>query len=265
MSAPATTKPTAVVTAVQELRTTHLTAGAGDPVLLLHGWGANSTLVWPLAEKLAACGFRVYVPDLPGFGHTEAPPSPWSVFDYANFVVSYLDDQRLDKVHLFGHSFGGRLGLILGAEYPERIHKMALADSAGVRPKPSTAGQIRLSTYKAVRSGLNTIGLKALSERLRAWYNRRYGSADFQAADGVMRETFVRVVNQDLLPHAARVQPPTLLLWGDKDEDTPLWQAKLLEKTIPDAGLVVFDGAGHYSYLERLADTARILDHFFRQ
>jgi pimeloyl-ACP methyl ester carboxylesterase len=80
-----------------------------------------------------------------------------------------------------------------------------------------------------------------------------------------MRETFVKVVNEDLLPYAARVQPATLLFWGDQDQDTPLWQGQLLEKTIPDAGLVVWEGAGHYSYLDRLADTVRVIDHFFKQ
>ena len=80
-----------------------------------------------------------------------------------------------------------------------------------------------------------------------------------------MRETFVKVVNEDLLPYAARVQPSTLLLWGDQDQDTPLSQGQLLEKTIPDAGLVVWEGAGHYSYLDRLPDTVRVIDHFFKQ
>ncbi|MCB9452117.1 MAG: alpha/beta hydrolase [Anaerolineaceae bacterium] len=265
MSNTPSTTPTAVMTEIQGIRTSFLVAGEGDPVLLLHGWGATSVLVWPLAEKLAGRGFRVYVPDLPGFGKTEAPPIAWSVFDYANFVLAFMDAQDIQQAHFFGHSFGGRLGLILGAEHPERFQKMALADSAGVRPIPSKTSQFRLKTYKSIRNGLQAMGMTALAELLRRWYNRRYGSADFQAVSGVMRETFVNVVNQDLLAYAARVQPPTLLLWGEKDVDTPLSQAKLLEKTIPDAGLVVFDGAGHYSYIERLADTARILDHFFRQ
>lgn len=79
-----------------------------------------------------------------------------------------------------------------------------------------------------------------------------------------MRETFVKVVNQDLLPHAARVQAPTLLFWGDQDEDTPLWMGQTLEKTMPDAGLIVLEGAGHYSYLERLGEFVRVVDHFFK-
>lgn len=251
---------------VQSQQVAEITAGEPDgiPIVMLHGWGANSELVWPLAERLTRLHYRVFVPDLPGFGQSPAPDAAWSVFDYTNFVVSYLDSHHLDKVHFFGHSFGGRLGLILGAEHPERIHKMILADSAGIRPQPSQSSQIRLKTYKSIRGGLQKIGLNALSSQLSAWYNRRYGSTDFQAASGVMREIFVKVVNQDLLSYAARVRPSTLLLWGDQDMDTPLEQGKLLEKTIPDAGLVVLKDAGHYSYLDQIGDCVRIMDHFLR-
>jgi pimeloyl-ACP methyl ester carboxylesterase len=210
-------------------------------------------LVWPLAERLAMMGYRVYALDLPGFGESNQPPVAWSVHDYVNFVLAYLNYHSLDKVYLFGHSFSGRLSLVLGAEYPERIIKMALADSAGVRGKPSLSGQIRLKGFRFAQNGLRTIGLRQQADSLRDWYTDKYGSADY------------KVVNEDLLPYAARVKPSTLLFWGDQDMDTPLWHGQLLEKTIPDAGLVVWEGAGHYSYLERLADTARTLDFFFKQ
>jgi pimeloyl-ACP methyl ester carboxylesterase len=251
-------------TTIAGLQTAECILGAGQPVLMLHGWGANIDLLLPLATRLAPLGYRVYMLDLPGFGGSAAPETAWRVYDYANFVLAYLNQHGLERVHLFGHSFGGRLGLILGAEHPERILRMALADSAGVLPKKTFQQRARLATYKFIRDGLATIGMKRLSESLRTWYNGRYGSADFQSA-GVLRETFVRVVNEDLLPYAARVNVPTLLFWGDKDEDTPLWQGQLLEKTIPDAGLIVFEGAGHYSYLEKVTDTVRVLDHFFKQ
>jgi pimeloyl-ACP methyl ester carboxylesterase len=230
---------------------------------MLHGWGANMQLMLPLAQRLAQHSYRIYILDLPGFGQTQAPPAAWGVLDYANFVLSYLECRVLNRVHLIGHSFGGRLGLVLGSEHPERIIKMVLADSAGVRPQPSTQGQLRLNSYKFALNTLNKMGMSSQADQLRTWYSNRYGSADYKAATGVMRETFVRVVNEDLLPYAARVQVPTLLLWGDHDEDTPLWQGQLLEKTIPDAGLVVFEGAGHYSYLDRLNETVLIVDHFF--
>lgn len=251
-------------TEINGIRTAEAVIGEGAPALMLHGWGAHLGLMWPLAERLAPLGYRIYLPDLPGFGQSAPPPAAWSVHDYVRFVVAYMNHHGLEKVHLVGHSFGGRLGLVLGAEHSEHIVKMVLADSAGVRAQPTLSSQIRLKTYRLIQNGLYTIGLKRTADQLRNWYTDRYGSRDYKAAHGVMRETFVKVVNEDLLPYAARVKPSTLLLWGDQDDDTPLWQGKLLEKTIPDAGLVVFEGAGHYSYLDRLSEAVRILDHFFK-
>ena len=220
--------------------------------------------MWPLAERLRKQRYRVLVPDLPGFGQTPPPPAAWSVPDYADFVLAYLDALDVERTHLIGHSFGGRVGLVLGADHAERLDKMVLIDSAGVKPPESSSAGLRLSAYKALRDGLANVGLKGLSDGLRGWYTERYGSADFKNA-GPLRETFVKVVNEDLLPYAARVKPSTLLLWGEADQDTPVWMAKQLEAQIPDAGLHTFPGAGHYSYLERLAETARIIDYFFKQ
>ncbi len=241
----------------------HAVMGTGAPIVLLHGWGANLTLMWPLAQRLASLGYRVYVPDLPGFGDTPAPPQAWTVFDYVTFVLEYLDAQNLDRVHLFGHSFGGRLGLVLGAEHSGRIGKMALANAAGIRSNPPVMNRIRLNIYKSVRNALQYIKLTKVAETLQSAYNQRYGSADFNAVSGVMRQTFVNVVNQDLRDYARQVAVSTLLIWGDKDQDTPLQQGRELEQLIPDAGLVVYAGAGHYSYLENPHQTAQAMHALF--
>lgn len=250
---------------VQGLRIAQAVIGTGYPVVLLHGWGANIALVYPLAEKLSPLGYRVYMLDLPGFGQSDTPPHAWTVFDYANFVLAYLALHQLEQFYLFGHSFGGRLSLILGAEHGDKIIKLALADSAGIVPKTPLLKNLRLTTYKFIRDSLYRLGAKSLADQLRDKYNARYGSTDLQQVSGIMRETFIKVVNQDLLPYAARVKPATLLFWGEKDEDTPLWYGELFEKTIPDAGLIVHKGAGHYSYLDHLTETVRIMDFFFKQ
>jgi pimeloyl-ACP methyl ester carboxylesterase len=259
------TKPPLSYADIGGLRAAHIVVGDGKPLLMLHGWGANIGLLWPLAEQLVRLGYRIYIPDLPGFGETPSSSQAWSVHDYTNFVSRFLDYHHLDKVYLFGHSFGGRLGLVMGAECPERLIKMALADSAGIRSKSSTTAQLRLKIYRSALNSLNAVGLSNQASQLREWYNNRYASADYKAASGVMRETFVKVIHEDLLPYAARINVPTLLFWGDEDSDTPLWQGQLLEKTIPDAGLVVLAGAGHYSYLDKLAETVRVMDYFFKQ
>jgi pimeloyl-ACP methyl ester carboxylesterase len=257
--------PPITFTTIQGVRIAQAIQGAGVPVVLLHGWGAKIELVWGLAAQLAPLGYCVYALDLPGFGQSAEPPQAWTVYDYARFVIAYLDAQQLAQVHLFGHSFGGRLSLIIGAEYPTRVQKIVLADSAGIRTPPPLLSQLRLRSYQMVRDTMYRVGARSLADNLRARYNRRYGSTDFQQVSGIMRSTFINVVNEDLLAYAARVSAPTLLFWGDQDQDTPLWQGQKLAKTIPDAGLVVYPGAGHYSYLERLAETVSTMHYFFKQ
>lgn len=251
---------------INALPVRQIIAGETDApaILMLHGWGASAELVWPLGKRLTTMGYRVLIPDMPGFGDSVEPPTAWAVHDYAQWVMTYADTHQLDHFYLFGHSFGGRLGLILGAEQAERIQAMVLADSAGIQPQLPLAIRMRLTTYKGVRDGLKKIGLGKLSDTLRTWYNQRYGSTDFQDVSGVMRETFVKVVNEDLQEYAKRVAVPTLLIWGDADKDTPLSQGKRLEQLIPDAGLVVFPGAGHYSYLEQPDQASRAMTALFK-
>ena len=123
---------------------------------------------------------------------------------------------------------------------------------------------MRLQMYHKFRHGLEFIGAGAAAARLRRIYNNRYGSADYRGASPLMRQTLIKVVNEDLLACAARVTAPTILVWGDADQATPLWMGRKLEETIPDAALIVHEGAGHYAYLDFPDKTAAIIDALIR-
>ena len=238
--------------------------GVGDPVLMAHGWGANIELLRPLAERLNRLGYQTYVLDLPGFGESAPPSTPFSIFDYARFCMAYLDRHGLDGVHFFGHSLGGRIGLVLGSDFASRIRSMVLSNSAGVRaPLPRTI-QIRQAAYKSIRKGLQRIGAGDSAAKLRQRYNQRYASADYLASSAVMQQTLVKIVNQDLVESAKRVSVPTVLIWGDKDEETPLWMGRKLEEAIPDSALIVYEGVGHYAYLDLADRTASIMHALFQ-
>lgn len=254
-------EPPIVVRTIAGLHTGTCVIGGGSPVVALHGWGGSVHSFWPVAERLAAEGFAVHLLDLPGFGHSDPPPDPWDVADYMRFVLAYLDASDLSRVALLGHSFGGRIGLMLAAQRPDRVSKMVLANSAGLRTPLSLTQQLRGAVARAARKTLDWAHLTSARARLQAYYNRRYASEDYLSA-GPLRETFLRVIAEDLTPYASQVQAPTLLIWGDRDADTPLWQGRRLEQLIPDAGLIVFAGAGHFSYLERLNEYLRIVTHF---
>ncbi|MBN1202684.1 MAG: alpha/beta hydrolase [Anaerolineae bacterium] len=250
-----------ILRSVNGLQTGICVVGEGRPVVALHGWGGSIQSFWSVAERLAQLDYQVHALDLPGFGRSDLPPEAWGVSDYMHFVTTYLDDSGLDRVSVLGHSFGGRIGLVLAAEHPERVNRMVLANSAGIRMPLSLKQRARSTLARSTRWTLDVLGLQTLRARLQENFNRRHASEDYLNA-GPLRDTFVRVIEEDLTPFAMRVQAPTVLIWGDQDKDTPLWQGQKLEQLIPDAGLIIFQGAGHFSYLERLTDYIRIVDHF---
>lgn len=228
-------------------------------IVALHGWGGSLESMSGVAEGLAAQGFQVHSLDLAGFGRSDPPSGVWGVDDYARQVNAYLEQSGLKQVNLIGHSFGGRISIVLGADYPTQVSKIVLTDSAGVINPPTARDML----VKAGKAALKLPGLNAFEKQLRGWGQKQFGSADLKAS-GVLEPTFRKVITEDLVPRAAKISAPTLLIWGDQDQDTPLWQAKVLEQTIPDAGLVVFAGAGHFAYQERLPDFLRITETFFK-
>jgi pimeloyl-ACP methyl ester carboxylesterase len=236
--------------------------GEGPAVLLLHGWGGSLQSMWPVARELAALGYAAHILDLPGFGESDLPSEPWTVARYAEWVMAYLKTTELDEVFLIGHSFGGRISLVLGADYPQHIKKIALSNSAGIRLPLTFRMRIYQLGRKVVLGALSLPGLGRVKNTVRGYFRQRFGSEDYLNA-GPLVETFKLVIKQDLRVFARRVQAPTLLFWGDLDQDTPLAGGRILEQEMPDAALIVFEGAGHFAYLDQLSRFIRITDHFF--
>lgn len=231
---------------------------------MVHGWGASIELLAPLSLRLSQLGYCCLQIDLPGFGGSDEPNEPFTIFDYAAFCLACLDHLGINKVHYFGHSLGGRIGLILGSAHGDRIESLVLSNSAGIKIEAALRTRLRLSAYKSLRRSLENIGAKSAADSLRESYNRRFGSDDYRTASPILRQTLINVVNQDLLDHAKRVSLPTILIWGDEDEETPLWMGRKLEAAIPDAALIIHEGAGHYAYLDFPDRTASIMDALYR-
>ena len=160
------------------LKTGVCVVGEGRPVLALHGWGGSIQSFWPVAERLAPKGYQVHLLDLPGFGQSELPPTTWGVGDYAAFVLAYLDGAQIDRTALIGHSFGGRISLMLAADHPARFSRMVLAAGAGIRTPPSLRQMMRSGVSRTVRKGLTSLHMDGLRDRLRESYNQRYASED---------------------------------------------------------------------------------------
>lgn len=227
-------------------------SGEGKSVLLLHGWGGSIDSFAPVAANLAN-GYRVISIDFPGFGKTPPPPEPWSVTEYTEVVRDFIKRLGAEGCDIIAHSFGGRVAIMLASQYPALVSKLVLVDAAGVRPKRSLKYHVRIRIFKIgkriMRCGLCMRLLGPAGEKLQKRVVSA-GSKDYRALSEDMKRTFVRVVNQDLRPRLKLIQSPTLLVWGQNDTETPLYMGRIMEREIPDAGLVVFEGAGHFSYLD---------------
>lgn len=249
---------------IDSIAVNYIDEGEGDVVLLLHGWGANVTLYAGMIRVLAQ-NHRVIAPDMPGFGKTPEPSVPWCVDDYADFIIKFLASFELRRFSVVVHSFGGRVLFKLNARenLPFTIEKAVLIDSAGILPKKSLRQRMSLRCYKAARAIMSTKVLHFLYPDAVDNMRRRRGSADYNSATPIMRATLVKVVNEDLEPLIHLMKCPTLLIWGDQDTATPVADGRRMEELIPDAGLVVCEGAGHFSFAEQAPKVHGALTAFF--
>jgi pimeloyl-ACP methyl ester carboxylesterase len=250
---------------VDDLNVSAKVIGAGPPVLLLHGWGRSGDDFAPIAERLSKEGFACHLLDLPGFGETPMPPAAWDVPRYAEFVRAYMDAANLDSVTLIGHSFGGRISIVLAADCPGRVDKLVLVSSAGLRLPPPPEMRMYYASRKIIFGMLRLPLLNRFEPGVRQWFWERYASDDLKAARESGHEAIFRaVISQDLRDYAARIKTPTLLIWGDVDTETPLRYGQIFEQIIPDAGLVIVEGAGHDAHLQRPDFFVRVIRVFLQ-
>lgn len=238
--------------------------GSGEKLLvILHGWGCNKEMFAPIADHLSKT-YTVVVPDLCGFGESPEPPHPFSVDDYADIFIKFIASFGKSSVSLMGHSYGGRVIIKLFSKgtLPFKIERVMLVDAAGIKPKKSLGQKLSLICYKCGRRVLSLPPLKKLFPSVIENWRKKRGSADFNAASEIMKKTLVLAVNEDLTHLLGSITAPTLLFWGDKDDATPLSDAKIMEKRIPDAGLVVLKGGTHFSFLENTPYFLRVADSF---
>lgn len=228
--------------------------GNGKKVLLLHGWGVDSTIYLTVFEYLSRY-FDTIAVDFPGFGKSPIPSIDFSIYEYAYVIYQFIRYHNFYPCSIIGHSFGGRIAIILGSKYMDVLDKIILVDSAGIKPKRTIKYYYKVYLYKMLKyfikiyCGLSKNNfektLKVLKDKLKL-----KGSSDYENAKN-LRNIFVKVVNQDLSSDAKKIKKPTLIIWGEKDDSTPLYMGKKLNKYIKDSGLVILENAGHYSFLDQ--------------
>ena len=234
---------------VQGVDIHYIQYGKGKDIILLHGWGQNIEMMKPIGDNFCD-RFRVTILDFPGFGQSEEPKEAWTINRYAEMLEEFVKKLKIKKPIVMGHSFGGRVAICYSARNP--IDKLVLFGSPCIRRQESLSFTVKLLKKLKKLPGLNALG---------EYMKQFIGSRDYKAASPVMRQTLVEVVNADLSQFAKEIEEPTLLIWGEQDEEAPVEDAKELEKIMIDAALILLPGT-HYAYLEDLGRVVSILNEF---
>jgi pimeloyl-ACP methyl ester carboxylesterase len=242
---------------VDGLRVRVLDVGEGAPVVVLHGWGGRIEAMAPVVACLRP-NFRVIAPDLPGFGSSPAPGQVWGTPEYAAHVRVLLGHLGISRAHFVAHSYGAKTALYLAATEPDLVDKLVVQAASGLRAPPSFRARAKRGASRAARFA-GRVGPPG--RRLRDAVYARIASADYREA-GELRPILVKVVNEDLSDLLPKVRASTLLIWGSEDDAVPVAHASTMERLIPDAGLVLFEGGGHFAYLDEPDRFCRVVRHF---
>lgn len=226
--------------------------GEGNELFVfLHGWGASSKLMMPLAN-LVGKGKACLLIDFPPFGESAEPKFPWNLNDYVDLTakiikeVSTLIGKDCFVSAIFAHSFGGRVAIKGLSSNKFQSNFLVLLSSAGIKPKFSLKTKAKVVKYKF----LKRIGSPKAS---------KMGSADYKILSPTMKQTFKKVIKEDLTPLCPKIQAKTLIIFGKNDAETPPYMAKKLCKLIPSSRIFLIEEAGHFAFLTHINFVAQII------
>ena len=204
---------------------------------MLHGYGANKES-FARQTKFFSKFFRVIAVDMSGFGESPPLKYPYSVDDYAEEIRKVIDETGERKIYLLAHSFGARVAVKL-LKSDDRIEKIIFTGAAGLKPRRSVRYRIKRALFLLLKRFVKR-------EKLAKFY-----SAEYRNLSPVMKESFIKIVSENLEESYREVKIPALLIFGDKDKETPLYMAKKMHRLIENSQLVVIKNAGHFCFVDK--------------
>ncbi|MFA4998814.1 MAG: alpha/beta hydrolase [Candidatus Paceibacterota bacterium] len=249
---------------INDLEANYKIAGEGPAVLILHGWGGSSDSWKKVQEILAKEGFKVVVPDLPGFGKSLTPKEPWRVSDYVNWVNFFTNYLNLNDFYLVAHSFGGQVAVKFTILHPEKVRKIVFCASVAIRPKPGLKTRIIFSVARFGNAIFSPRYLVRMKDAARNFFYILLRHRDYVKANGTMKETIKKVLEEDLLLDLPKIKKDTLIVWGEDDKLVPLKHAHIYKEKIENSKMEVFPKIGHSPHLEIPDKLAQVLIKFFK-
>jgi len=163
---------------------------------------------------------------------------PYSLSDYAREVKEYITQNSLNRPHVIAHSFGARIAVLLASNYPDLFDKIVITGGAGLKPKRSLKYRLKRLAFRTVKRLFKNAKLE------------RFYSADYLSLNPVMRQSFIKIVNEHLDDRLSLIQNKTLLIYGKRDKETPLYMAKRFNRGIKNSRLITIENAGHFPFID---------------
>ena len=240
----------------------YLTAGQGDPLVVIHG-GAGGAETWKKNIAALCDNYTVYAPDLPGYGGSQPLAGDYYIPELTEFVDSFSDNLGLESFHLMGHSLGGGVALNYALKSPHKIRKLVLISSLCLGRE--IALWVRLlsipakSIGEAIVAVLKTVKwlVKTLLIPVEFVMPLSLASVNLGVSVTTIKEQTLVLANR-----LSEIVAPTLLVWGAKDPIVPVSHAYAAAQLIPDCQLKVFQGRGHNVHRDEIGEFSRLLTGF---
>lgn len=222
--------------------------GEKRTLVFLHGWGRTGEDFKKFAEEFENCNLLFI--DFPPFGKSSFEVPFSSIFTYVNMLISLCEHLGISSADFIGHSFGGRILILLAVLKSSLVHSCIFVDSAGLKPKRKLSYRIKVFRYKLAKKFKKNIVA---------------GSRDYLALSPDMRELFKNIVNTHLDEFAKKIKQKTLIVWGENDEETPLYMAKRLHKYIKNSQLKIIKNASHFAFLDGSLEFFLCVNQFLKE
>lgn len=237
-------------------------SNGSSKVLILHGWGSCAKNWNQVKKILEISGYKVFLPDLPGFGQNPEPKNVWSIDNYVSWLEDYCEKENLSQIFVLGHSFGGAIAIKFTLKNTEKVKGLFLIAPALVRVK---------TFKKKILKKIAKI-FYFLPKKIKKIIYQRIIKSDYPLEPGIMRETYLKIIKEDLSEVLHKIKTQTIIVWGEKDKITPIKEAYLIKNKIKNGPfwelskvkLEIIPNIGHNPHREAPEKLAGIIINFLK-
>ena len=228
-------------------------------ILILPGWGNTRETFLNIINRLKD-KYKIYIIDYPFFGNSPLPNKELTIYDYSELIYHFIKHNHINNPIIIAHSFGGRIASIISNKI--KVNKLILIDVAGIK-RFNLKLFIKTKVYKLLKL-LTYLLPSCIQVNIRNKLLLKFSSTDYLNIPSIMKNTFKNIIKEDLRKYYKTISSETLIIWGEKDLDTPLKDALYLNKIIKNSGLIIYKNSSHFSYLDNSYLTNKVLEKYLK-